>query len=166
MKKIGLAIIGIAVLVACFMTVPTNADDVGVNTTVNTYITAVFNYNTVAYGSLSAGTSNNVAPNQASGVYNISMDTNANYKVQSSGTTFGDGAGHTFNVNNLKMDTATTAGGLALGSAIALSGTPQIIDTGYTPSDTMNFNGYWLTIPASQFAGVYNATITVAVSSV
>jgi hypothetical protein len=144
----------------------TTADDVTVTASVSCYKTMTFNYNAVAYGSQSAGAENVAAPNQADQVYNVTADTNCNYKVSASGTDFSDGGGHTFAVSNLRMDTATTGGGLALGDSKALSGSPQDIDTGYTPSDTLNVHGYWLSIPADQFGASYSSTVSITYANV
>jgi len=141
------------------------SDDVPISANVQGYLTATFNYASLYYGDLTAGTSNNAAPNQAVGIYNVSMDTNQNYKVSASGTQFSDGT-HTFAVSNLKMDTNSTAGNLALGSAVALSGSPQEVDTNMPNTDTDNFHGFWLSIPASQFAANYTSTVTITYAAV
>jgi hypothetical protein len=142
------------------------SDDVSVTADVSPYITAVFQYNTVAYGTLGAGTHDTAAPDQAIGIYNVTVDTNANYKVSASGTDFSDGGGHTFGIGNLKMDTDPNKNNLSNTTAVALSGTPLVIDTGLTPSNTVNYHGYWLSIPAAQYAASYSSTVTVSLESV
>jgi hypothetical protein len=141
------------------------SDDVSVTTDVSPYITATFNYDTVAYETLSAGTHDTAAPDQAVGIYNVTVDTNANYKVSASGTDF-TGATSSFAIGNLKMDTDTNPASLTNTTANVLTDTPQVIDTGYTPSDTVNYHGYYLSIPAGQFAEAYTSTVTVDVASV
>jgi len=128
------------------------------------YLSVTFNYASVSFGSVSSPSSDNIALNQTIGVYNVSIDTNADYSVSASGTQFSDGT-HTFAVSNLKMDTNSTAGNLALGSAVALSGSPQTIDT-YATSITLNYHGFWLSIPASQFAESYSSTVTITYANV
>jgi len=129
------------------------------------YLTAIFNYNVVIFGGLAANSHDNPAPNQLAGTYNVTVDTNANYNVSASGTQFSDGAGHTFAVSNLKMDTNSTAANLANTTAVTLSGSLQSIDI-YGSSVTTNYHGYWLSIPALQYAAAYNSTVTVEYATV
>jgi hypothetical protein len=136
------------------------AANVTVSASVQKYISVTFSYNAVSYGNLIAGSSNNPAPNQANGVYNVSVDTNYAYDVQAYGTDFSDGAGHSFSISNLKLDTNSTASNLNVASAIALSSTAQTIDS-YAYTVTQNYHGYWLSIPAGQYAGGYSATVTI-----
>jgi hypothetical protein len=136
------------------------AADVTVSASVQKYISVTFSYNAVSYGTLTAGSSNNPAPNQADGVYNVSVDTNYAYDVQAYGTDFSDGAGHSFSISNLKLDTNSTVSGLNVDSAKALSIGAQLIDS-YDYTVTQNYHGYWLSIPAGQYASSYSATVTI-----
>jgi hypothetical protein len=165
MKKQLALLLGIVSLISIM---PALADDVNVGVTVSGYMTATFGtYTAVDYGSLAAGTSNEPAPNQADGIYNVTVSTNNPWKVSASGTAFDDGGGHTFAIGNLTMDTNSTAGNLASGSAVTLTGSPQIIDTGYSAGDNQdNFNGFWLSIPASQYAAAYSSNITITYANV
>jgi hypothetical protein len=139
--------------------------DVPISANVQGYLTATFNYSTIYYGTLTAGTSDNPAPDQATGIYNVSIDTNQNYKIATNGTQFDDGSGHTFPVSNLAMDTNSTAGDLAVVSAVALSGSPQDIDT-YAYTEAVNYHGFWLSIPSTQFASNYTSTVAMTYSAV
>jgi len=141
------------------------ADTVEVNATVQKSISVVFQYSAVDFGSLTQGTSDNPAPNQANGIYNVTVTTNYEYKVEASGTDFSDGAGHTFAISNLKMDTNSTAGNLALGDAVALSTSTQTIDTSIPYTETTNYHGFWLTIPSNQYAATYTSTVTITYSN-
>ena len=155
-----------ALLALAFLGYQARADTVEVNATVSPSISVVFQYSAVDFGSLTQGTSDNPAPNQADGVYNVTVTTNANYKVEASGTDFSDGAGHTFAISNLKMDTNSTAGNLALGDAVALSTSAQTIDTNIPYTETTNYHGFWLTIPSNQYAATYSSTVTITYSNV
>ncbi|PMP88401.1 MAG: hypothetical protein C0172_02675, partial [Caldisphaera sp.] len=62
MNKILLALIALSLLV-----VPVIADQITVTADVPTYISAVFNYNTVSFGTVQPGSTDVPAPNQASG---------------------------------------------------------------------------------------------------
>jgi hypothetical protein len=127
---------------------------------VYTYISVTFNYTSINFGTLSSPSANNSALNN----YNVTIDTNANYNVSASGTNFDDGSGHTFPIGNLRM-WANNSASLSLDNSIALSSTPQLINT-FTPSDTTNYHGFWLSIPSSQFGGIYTSTATITYTTV
>jgi len=141
------------------------ADAVTMTGTVDKFMTATFQYSSVAYGSLSAGSSNNVAPNQASGVYNVSVSTNYLYKVSASGTDFSDGGVNTFGIGNLTMDSHWSAVGLAEGNSIALATGSQDVDNNIGEGNTTSYHGFWLDIPAAQPAAAYTSTLTVTVTN-
>jgi hypothetical protein len=141
------------------------SDEIDVSTDVNPYISALFEYDAVAYASLDAGTHDTAAPDQAVGIYNVTVDTNYEYEVSASGTDF-TGATSNFDIGNLKMDTDPVKGSLANTTAVTLTGAPQVIDTGLLTTDTVNYHGYWLSIPAAQYAEAYTSTVTVDVASV
>lgn len=153
------------ILSCLFLVTPVLADDVTVQTQIQSSISVVFNYNTVNFGTLSAGTNNNPAPNQMNGIYNVTVDTNENYTLSASGTNFSGGS-YSFNINNLKMDTDSDKTNLALGNAVTLSGTPQIIDSNIDYSITPHYHAFWLSIPSGQYATSYTSTITITYANV
>jgi len=142
------------------------SDDVTVTATVAGYVSATFNFNTVNFGTLDPGTSDNPAPNQDTGVYNVTVDANADYKIEVSGTEFtGQGSGVTFPPENLKIDTADSPTGLNLTEAASVPTSPgtQLVDI--HPADvTTNYYGFWLTIPSGQLADTYTSTVTITYS--
>lgn len=142
------------------------ADDTTVNANVTGYLDVTFNYDTVTYGSLTSPSANNTAPGTADGVYNVSVDTNQNFKVEASGTQFDDGGGHTFPVSNLRFDTDTVAGSLSAGNGKSLTGSAQTIDTGIAYTTTDHYHGYYLSIPDNQFSAAYSSTVTITYSAV
>jgi hypothetical protein len=135
------------------------AANVTVSASVEKYISVTFSYDAVSYN-LTAGSSNKSATGQENGVYNVTIDTNYPYYVKAYGTDFSNGAGHSFSISNLRFDTNSTASNLDLDSAKALGSTAQTIDS-YDYSVTQNFHGYWLSIPAGQYAASYSATVTI-----
>lgn len=142
------------------------ADSVTVSTDVDKYMTATFYYSAVAYGSQSAGASDVAATGQGSAPgYNVSVSTNYPYKVSASGTNFDDGGGHTFAITNLKMDSDWAAGSLAVGNAVTLSTGSQDIDNNIGEGNTTSYHGYWLSIPAAQYAASYSSTLTVTITN-
>jgi hypothetical protein len=155
MRKLLVAVL--ATLMAVTALAPmAMADPVGFDVSVNKYITATFNYAAVDFGNLEAGSSNTAA---LSVNYNVSVDTNYAYKVSALGTNFTDGGGHDFYIGNLLMDTNSIFGSLALGSAKALTEASQDIDTAQTGATS--YHGYWLSVPAAQYAAAYSSTVTI-----
>lgn len=143
------------------------ADTIPMTTTVSAYITATFQYSSVSFGTLMQGTSNNVpTPSHTTGAYNVTIDTNKEWKVTAYGSDFSDGMGHSFGISNLKMDTNANAGSLSVGSAVALSSSPQTIDTNMPYTDTINYHGFWLSIPAGQYASTYSTNVVITYSNV
>jgi hypothetical protein len=157
MKKIALGLVGLVLL---FSGLAYAQNQLTVSASVQKYISVTFSYNTVDFGTLTSGTSDNPAHNQANGIYNVTVDTNYAYDVQAYGTDFSDGAGHSFSISNLKLDTNSTVDNLDVASAVALSSTAQTIDS-YDYTITQNYHGYWLSIPAGQYASSYSATVTI-----
>jgi hypothetical protein len=159
MKKL-LAIFPIALLLLAMPVIAQMA--IYVSATVGKYISVSFSYISVDFGTLNAGTTDNEPkPSHTIGIYNVSIDTNYAYDVNAYGTgDFSDGAGHTFAISNLKFDTDSAVTGLSVTNAKALSTTSQLIDS-YDATVTLNYHGYWLSIPAGQYAGFYVATVAI-----
>jgi hypothetical protein len=133
-----------------------NTDYLPIAKVLGYYLAVTFNYNSVGFGQLLANSTNNPAPNQLNGIYNVTVDTNANYNVKASGLDFTPALA----ISNLKFDTNSTAENLNSDQAVALSNTVQTIDT-YPSATTVNYHGYWLSIPAGQYATTYNTTVTI-----
>jgi hypothetical protein len=72
---------------------------------------------------------------------------------------------HQFSVGNLRMDTNSTAGNINVGSAVALSAINQTVDS-YLSSATVNYYGFWLSVPNSQFGGNYQSTVPITYDTV
>jgi len=153
-------------LFATMLTLATvTSDDVTVTADVSGYITVTFNYDTVAFGSVAAGSTQNAAPGNSDGAYNVTVDANANYKVEAYGTDFSDGA-NTFSISNLKLDTGSDYTTLSYSSATSLSTTSQVIETNIPYSVTTHYHAYWLDVPSGQPAGSYSSTVTITYSLV
>ncbi|MCW1312924.1 MAG: hypothetical protein OH338_05875 [Candidatus Parvarchaeota archaeon] len=140
--------------------------NVTVSATVTGYIEVTFNYNQVVYPSISAGSTDVPAPNQQNGIYNVTVNTNYDFTVKARGTNFSDGAGHTFSISNLKMDTDPSVSGLSLNNAVALSTSDVTIDSNVPYTTEIHYHGYWLSIPTGQYAGTYTSTVTITYNNV
>jgi len=127
------------------------------------YLTITFNYNQVNFGTLNHNTLNS-APNQSNGIYNVSVDTDADYEVYARGYDFTGPA--SLSISNLYFDTNETASNLSYSDAISLSTSNQLIDTNISYTYTTNYHGYWLNIPYKQRAGTYNTTVIITYANV
>jgi len=127
------------------------------------YISITFNYNQVNFGTVNHN-SLVAAPNQANGIYNCTVDTNADYEVYARGYDFTGPA--SLSISNLYFDTNETASNLSYSDAITLSTSDQLIDTNIPYTYTTNYHGYWLNIPYKQRAGTYNTTVVITYSNV
>lgn len=167
MKKLsGVALLSVmAVITMMFGVHIAYADDISMTTTVSSSLVATFNYASVSFGTLSAGTSNNVAPNQATGVYNVSVTTNADYQLDVNGTDW-TGSTSNFGIGNLTMDSDSSAGSLAEGNSVVVTASPVTIDTAIDYTNAIHYHGFWLDIPSGQFAEAYSTTVTMTYSSV
>jgi parallel beta-helix repeat protein len=119
------------------------------------YLSITFSYSSIDFGTLQHNTIN-PAPNQALGIYNVSVDTNSNYVVKAYGNDFTP----YLSISNLKFDTNSSVENLDINQAISLSTSSQTIDT-YPPTVTINYHGYWLNIPYGQYATTYTTTVTI-----
>lgn len=130
------------------------------------YISITFNYSSVIFGSMTQGSANNPAQNQASGVYNVTIDTNINYEVLANATDFSDGT-YTIAIANMNMGlNETSAGNLVVGDSVQLSTSPVTIETSLSLTDTVNYHGFWLDVPNNQYASSYQSNMTVTYQSV
>lgn len=141
------------------------AEDITINADVSSYLTVTANYNTVTFGALTSPSANNSAPSFATGVYNFTVDTNKNYKVSASGTNFTSG-GNSIAIANLRFDSDTSAGSLAVGNSVALTTSPVLQQDNIAYSNAVNYHGYWLTVPISQPSGSYTSTVTLTIANV
>ena len=122
------------------------------------YLGITFNFSAVVFGALDVNTIDNPAPDQATGVYNVSVDTNQNYKVNVSATDFSGGG--SLPLSNLKLDVQNDAGSLSNTTATALQNSAQLIAS-LLKTDTLSFFGYFFSIPAGTQAGSYSSTNTI-----
>jgi len=130
------------------------ADDVNVTATVPPYVSVVFNYNTVNFGSVAPGKTDVPAPGQENGIYSVSVITNVPLSVYASRTAWSPS-----DVLTLKFAADTVP---STAPQVELKTTSQLVTTvGYTGQYT-HYHGYWLTIPLTAPGGVeYSTTVTI-----
>jgi hypothetical protein len=143
------------------------ADDINVTSQVSKSMSAIFQYIAVDFGTLSKDTvSNAPTPDNTVGEYNVTVDTNYEYKFTANATDFDDGLGHNFDVANLQMDAEPVAGDLSYVGAYTMDHSDTIIANNLDPSVTTLYLGYWLSIPATQYASSYYSTNSCTVANV
>jgi hypothetical protein len=141
-------------IIAALLAVPVTADDVTVSATIPTYVSVVFNYNTVNYGSVSAtGVTDLAAPNQNSGIYNVTVATNVPLNVSAYRTPWSPA-----DVLTLKFAVGTS---VPTYPQVTLTTSSQVVATLTQTGQYTHYHGYWLTVPSLTPPGTYSTTVTI-----
>jgi hypothetical protein len=128
------------------------ADDVNVTATVPPYVSVVFNYNTVNFGSVAPGRTDVPAPGQENGIYNVSVIANVPVSIYASRTAWSPS-----DVLTLKFAADILP---PTSPQVELKTTSQLVTMiGYTGQYT-TYHGYWLTVPSNARGG-YSTTVTI-----
>jgi hypothetical protein len=138
--------------VAALLAVPVIADDITVTAEVPPYVSVVFNYNTVDFGNVAAGSTDVPAPNQDSGIYNVSVTTNVPLTVSAYRAAWSPS-----DVLTLKFAVDTS---VPSSPQVTLT-TSQTVVTLTTTGQYTHYHGYWLTVPAYTAPGTYSTTVTI-----
>jgi len=129
------------------------ADDVNVTATVPPYVSVVFNYNTVNFGSVAPGRTDVPAPGQENGIYNVSVIANVPVSIYASRTAWSPS-----DVLTLKFALGTE---VPMFPQFDLTTNSKLVTTvGYTGQYT-HYHGYWLTVPSNAPRGTYSTTVTI-----
>jgi len=139
-------------LVAVLLVAPAIADNVSVTATVPYYISVVFNYNTVDFKVVNPGATYS-APGQESGIYNVSVDTNADLAIQiymSSAWPL-----------KLEFGATTVLSDLPTVTRYEVTTFPVTINEGVGAGSWTHYHGYWLTVPAYTAPGTYSNTVII-----
>jgi hypothetical protein len=137
------------------LVVPATAEDITVTAEVPTFVSVVFNYNTVSFGVVTPGSTDVPAPGTYSGVYNVSVTTNVGLNVYASRTLWSPG-----DYLTLKFGTNSLLEYLSPAYAVVLTTSSQLVETIGMGSYT-HYHGYWLTVPSDTPAGSYSTTVTI-----
>jgi len=145
-------------IIAALLSVPVIANEVTVSATVPTYVSVVFNYNTVNYSQVSAtGVTDLAAPNQNSGIYNVTVATNVPLTVSAYRTAWSPS-----DVLTLKFAVGTS---VPSSPQVTLTTTSQTVATVTQTGQYTHYHGYWLTVPAYTTPGTYSTTVTITYSA-
>jgi hypothetical protein len=141
-------------VIVALLSVPAIAENISVTATVPTYVSVVFNYASVNYGQVSAtGVTDLVAPNQNSGIYNVSVATNVHLTVSAYRTAWSPS-----DVLTLKFAVGTS---IPSSPQVTLSTSSQTVATITQTGQYTHYHGYWLTVPAYTTPGTYSTTVTI-----
>jgi hypothetical protein len=144
-------------IVATLLAIPAIAENISVTATVPTYISVVFNYNSVNFGSVAPGSTDVPAPNQNSGIYNVSVTTNVPLAVSAYRTAWSPS-----DVLTLKFAVGTS---VPSSPQVTLTTSSQTVATLTQTGQYTHYHGYWLTVPVSTSAGAYSTTVTITYSA-
>ena len=141
-------------LVAALLVAPVIADNISVTATVPTYVSVVFNYDTINYGQVSAtGVTDLAAPNQNSGIYNVTVATNVPLNVSAYRSAWSPSGPLT-----LKFAVGSS---VPTTPQVTLETTSQVVATLTQTGQYTHYHGYWLTVPAYTAPGTYSTTVTI-----
>jgi len=148
---IALVVLGAIVALAY----PATSEQITVTAEVPTYVSVVFNYNAVSFGTVQPGTIDYPAPGNSQGLYNVTVSSNVNLNVSIHRTAWTPN-----DVLTLKFAHALSPAGLTPGVAFEVT----IDGTTYSFSEIgefQEFHGYWLSVPSTAPAGSYSTTVTI-----
>ena len=140
------------IVVGLLAIVPVIADDIQVNVTVLPYVSVVFNYNTVNFGSVTAGSTDVPAPGQENGIYNVLVTTNVPLTVSAYRTAWSPS-----DVLTLKFGVGTS---VPTSPQVTLTTSSQTVATLTQTGEYTHYHGYWLTVPLNA-KGDYSTTVTI-----
>jgi hypothetical protein len=140
-------------VIASLLAVPAIADDIQVSATVPTYVSVIFNYNSVNFGSVAPGSTDVPAPNQDSGIYNVSVMTNVPLTISAYRSAW------TYNAPLILKFAVGTS--VPTSPQIELISDPRDVETITEPGQWTHYHGYWLTVPSLAPAGTYSTTVTI-----
>jgi hypothetical protein len=132
------------------------AENITVSATVPPYVSVVFNYNSVNFGTVALGSTDVPAPNQDSGIYNVSVTTNVPLIVSAYRTPWSP-------VDALILKFAADDS-VPTYPQVELSTESQIVTSSSQIGQYTHYHGYWLTVPLTTRPDNYRTTVTITYS--
>jgi len=145
----------------------TETGTVTVTASISPYLVVTFNYDTVDFGSPSAGASVNIFDIGLNGTLNVTVDTNSDYNVYARGTDWSGPSAYSLSSFPIYFDTDMSSTSDFLGTGkVALTTSDQLIDSyGYAVTGTQ-YHYYEIVIPSNAPAGTYSNTVTITYQTV
>jgi len=131
---------------------PAVSDQVTVTAEVPAYVSVVFNYNAVSFGTVQPGSTDYPAPGNSQGLYNVTVSSNVNLNVSIYRTVWSPN-----DVLTLKFARGTTVPSTP---QVTVTTTSQLVGT-VSAGEFTDYHAYWLTVPATTPPGSYSTTVTI-----
>ena len=165
MNKILIGVMSVMFAVFSFA-FPVFADDIGGSATVDSYLAYDCVHTAIDFGTLTHNTDDNGAPNQLTGVYNSTIDTNQIWDFTAASTEPTSGA-VTWDSNgtSVSIELNAVAANLLVGSstnfnAVWTTATTILDEQAATSGADIYYHGYWLDVAQYQDALTYTFTVT------
>lgn len=143
-------------IVASLLAVPAIADEVTVTAEVPPYVSVVFNYVTVNFGSVFPGSTDVPAPGLGIGIYNVTVTTNVPLTVSAYRTLWSPS-----DVLTLKFAVGTS---VPSSPQVTLTTSSQTVATLTEFGQYTHYHGYWLTVPSGASVATYTTIVTITYS--
>jgi len=148
-KLIIFPIVGLLIIA---MAVAQTSQDISVSAEIPTFVSVVFNYDSVNFGTVNPGFTHHPAPDQALGRYNVTVATNVDVSVIVQRSPW---------IPNDVLVLGFACGDpLPLVPAYTVTTTSQVVDT-LSPGEYTHYHGYWLTVPIDTPPGNYSTTVSI-----
>jgi len=128
------------------------ADDVQVSAYIPPYVSVVFNYNTVDFGAVAAGSTDVPAPGQENGIYNVTVTANIRVGVYAYRSGW-------YPIDDLTLKFAADTS-VPTSPQITLTTASQLV-TFLTEGQYTHYHAYWLTVPLAAPYGTRSTTVTI-----
>ena len=148
---IALVILGAIVALAY----PATSEQITVTAEVPTYVSVVFNYNAVSFGTVQPGAIDYPALGNSQGLYNVTVSSNVNLNVSIYRTSWTPN-----DVLTLKFARGTT---VPSSPQVTVTTSSQLVGT-ISAGEFTDYHAYWLTVPTVTPAGSYSTTVTITYS--
>ena len=145
---IALLMLGVMVALAY----PATSEQITVTAEVPTYVSVVFNYNTVSFGTVQLGTTDYPAPGNSQGLYNVTVVSNTYVNISIVREPWSP-----YDYLILKFARGTT---IPTNPEYEVATSPQQVG-GMIFGSFTDYHAYWLTAPAWVPAGSYSTTVTI-----
>jgi hypothetical protein len=147
-------LIALLPIVVGLLLVPATAEDITVTADVPYYVSVVFNYNTVNFGTVAPGQYVE-APNQNAGIYNVTVTTNVPLTVSAYRTAWSPA-----DIFMLVVATTMDPSQVPM-TYYEISISPRTIATDLPTGRYTHYHKYWLSVPTNAPPGTYSTTVTI-----
>jgi len=148
-------------LVSILSVIPLSfADDITVTASVSSYLTVTFNYNTVDFGTVTAGQTINTTELNLTEKLNVTVDTNDDFQVLARATDWSGAKTYTLTDFPIYFDTGLTVGDAGKGK-LALTTSDTTVDSYLYTNTGTHYHFYEIVVPSNVKAGSYSNTVTI-----